>query len=137
MHERKEFLNLPLWLFFYLVAKQAFKIHKYIILLEVPTTYCFHNNLDYFCKQNDWHICIYKCMLQHYIIKQTYRAKHKCASDTPGSCPARTAKNPVVPTTVKRKAACTIKDFCYLFVKNVYNLQETYVFKIESLIRNY
>jgi len=54
--------------------------------------------------------------LLYYIIKQTYRAKQKCVIDTPGSCPARTAKNPVVPTTVKRKAACIMGDFC--LVKN-------------------
>lgn len=46
-------------------------------------------------------------MLSYEIIKQTYREKQKSARDTPGSWPARTAKNPVVPTTVDRKAACT------------------------------
>ena len=30
-------------------------------------------------------------------------------SNTPGSWPARTAKNPVVPTTVNKNAACMIK----------------------------
>lgn len=52
--------------------------------------------------------------LFYEIIKQTYRAKQKYAGDTPGSWPARTAKNPVVPTTVKRKAACIIKDLYYM-----------------------
>lgn len=38
---------------------------------------------------------------------------------TPGSWPARTPKNPVVPTTVKRKAACIIER-CQFYEKEAW-----------------
>lgn len=62
-----------------------------------------------------------KQVIIHKIIKQTYKAKQKSARDTPGSWPAKIPKNPVVPTTVKRKAACTTK----IYVIYMLDLEQT------------
>jgi hypothetical protein len=40
---------------------------------------------------------------------ETHKAKEMSQMVTPGSWPARIPRNPVVPTTVKRKAACIRK----------------------------
>lgn len=46
---------------------------------------------------------------------------------TPGSWPARIPKNPVVPTTVKRKAACTTKIYVTNWTWNKLNSQEMHM----------
>lgn len=59
----------------------------------------------------NWRI---KSLTEHAVkrLRTFYNYKHKiysCMQCTPGSWPARTARNPVVPTTVNKNAACTIK----------------------------
>jgi hypothetical protein len=46
---------------------------------------------------------------------------------TPGSWPARIPKNPVVPTTVKRKAACIRKIYVIYWTWNKLNSQESHM----------